>query len=95
MLIQTPYVLGDTVSLKLLSGEEVVGRLENESKDGYTLVKPLMLTAMQQGVGLAPFMFTIDDDAKVEIKATAVTCIVKTSKDTADSYIQSTTGIAV
>ena len=31
MLIETPYKNGDTVSLKLSSGEEIVGRLEEET----------------------------------------------------------------
>ena len=35
MLIETPYKVGETVSLKLTSGEEVVARLEEEtSEDG-------------------------------------------------------------
>ena len=40
MLIEAPYTVGDTVSIKLSSGEEVVARLEAESGDKITVVKP-------------------------------------------------------
>ena len=32
MLIEAPYKIGDVVSLKLSSGEEIVARLDTESK---------------------------------------------------------------
>jgi small nuclear ribonucleoprotein (snRNP)-like protein len=47
MLIETPYKVGDTVSIKLSSGEELVARLEAETDKHYTLSKPLMLTMNQ------------------------------------------------
>lgn len=95
MLIETPYKNGDTVSLKLTSGEEVVARLEEEKADSFILHKPLMVTATQQGLGLAPFMFTIGPDAKVNIDTSKVVCIVKTLDEMSKQYIKSTTGIAV
>ena len=57
MLIDIPYKVGDTVSLKLISGEEIVARLENEQSANYTLKKPMVLIAQEKGLGLAPFMF--------------------------------------
>lgn len=95
MLIDVPYKDGDTVSLKLSSGEEIIGRLEEETAKHYKLSKPLMLTMGQQGLGLAPYMFTISPDTKVNINANNVICISKTEEDMAKQYIQSTTGIAV
>jgi hypothetical protein len=93
MIIETPYKNGDTVSLKLTSGEEVVARLEEEKADSFILHKPLMVTATQQGLGLAPFMFTIGPDAKVNIGQGKVVCIVKTLDEMSKQYIKSTTGI--
>lgn len=93
MIIQTPYKVGDVVSVKLTSGEEMVARLDDESAKQITVIKPLMLTATQQGVGLAPFMFTIDPDAKVKLELNNIVCIVKTAKEPADMYISNTTGI--
>lgn len=95
MLIEAPYKNGDTVSIKLTSGEEVVARLEEQKADGFILHKPLMVTATQKGLGLAPFMFTIGPDAKVNIGADKIVCINKTLEEMSKQYISSTTGIAL
>ena len=93
MLIETPYKNGDTVSIKLSSGEELIARLEEETSDGFSLNKPLMVVAGQQGLGLAPFMFTVDPSAKFKVKSQNVVCIVKTATEMSKQYIQNTTGI--
>jgi hypothetical protein len=95
MIIETPYKQGDTVSIKLTSGEELVARLEADSEKSYKIKKPLMLVAQGAGMGLAPFMFTVSPDSTIDIKKSAVTCVVKTAEDMSKQYIQSTTGIAV
>lgn len=93
MLIETPYKTGDTVSLKLSSGEELVARLEEESDTTYVLHKPLMLANTPQGIGLAPFMFTVSQDAKIKINNKNVLTIVKTADEFAKQYVESTTGL--
>ena len=93
MLIETPYKNGDTVSLKLTSGEELIARLEEDQGDTIVLRKPLMVAATQQGLGLAPFMFTIGDDIKVSIDVSKVVCIVKTHEEFSKQYISSTSNI--
>lgn len=95
MLIETPYKNGDTVSLKLTSGEEVVARLEEETGTHTVLHKPMVLIAGQQGLGLAPFMFSVSADAKFKINNTSVTCVSKTEKELASQYTQQTTGITI
>lgn len=95
MLLEAPYKNGDTVSLKLSSGEEIVARLEEESGSHYQLHKPMVLVAGQQGLGLAPFMFSVNPDSKFRINASVVTCILKTEKELASQYTQQTTGIAI
>ena len=95
MLIEVPYKEGDTVSFKLSSGEEIVGRLDKEEDKGYTLHKPMVLVAQPEGLGLAPFMFSVSPDAKFVLQATSVSCIAKTQDDIAKQYVQTTTGIAV
>ena len=95
MFIETPYKDGDVVTMKLTSGEEVVAKLEKEEGNTLVLKKPLMVAATQQGLGLAPFMFTISEDAKVKLDTSKVVCVVKTHEEFAKQYISSTTGIAV
>ena len=93
MLIETSYKNGDTVSIKLTSGEEIVARLEEEKGNTLVLKKPLMIAATQQGLGLAPFMFTSNPDVKVTIDMSKVVCVTKTQDEFSSQYIQNTTGI--
>lgn len=95
MLIETPYKVGDTVSFKLTSGEEIIARLDAEDDKAYALHKPLVMIVQQQGMGLAPFMFSVNPDAKFNLQAASVSCVAKTEQEIAAQYTQQTTGIAV
>jgi len=93
MLLETIYKNGDTVSLKLTSGEEMIAKLDDETADEIVLNKPMVIVAAQQGLALSPFMFSASPDAKVKIKQTNVLCILKTVDDLSKQYTQQTTGI--
>jgi hypothetical protein len=93
MLIETPYVSGDVVSIKMIGGDEVVARLELETADKITLNKPLVVMMAQQGFGLAPFILTANPDTKLNIKPSAVICITKTFDPVAKQYIKQTSGL--
>jgi hypothetical protein len=95
MLIELPYKIGEIVSFKLTSGEEVLGRLEEENDKVFTLHKPMLLIMGQQGLGLAPFMFSVSPDAKFKIQAGSVSCVAKTQEDIAKQYTAQTTGIHI
>lgn len=94
MFIEIPYKTGDTVSLKLISGEEIVARLEDESETHITLHKPLQIMMGPQGFGLAPFVMS-NPEAKVKLRATSVNAIVKTSDMIAKQYVKQTTGLDI
>ena len=93
MLIETPYKIGDTVSLKLSSGEEIVARLEEETATKFVLNKPMVLIMQQQGLGLAPYMFSVSPDTKFNILASTVSCVAKTESEIAKQYTASTSNI--
>ena len=93
MLIELPYKVGDNVSFKLSSGEEIIGRLEAEDSKGYTAHRPMVLIAQQTGLGLAPFMFSVSPDAKFVLQATSVSCIAKTEAEIGKQYTSQTSGI--
>ena len=95
MLIEAPYKIGDNVSFKLSSGEEIIARLEKEDDKSYTLKKPMVLIAQQQGLGLAPFMFGVSPDAKFVLQAHAVSCVAKTETEISKQYTAQTSGIAM
>ena len=93
MLLETPYKIGDTVSFKLSSGEELVGRLESENDKSYTLNKPMVIIAQQQGLGLAPFMFSVSPEGKFNLQTQSVSCVAKTETEIAKQYVSTTSGI--
>jgi hypothetical protein len=95
MLIESPYKVGDTVSFKLTSGEEIVARLEEETDKSYTVKKPMVLIAQQQGLGLAPFMFSVSPSGKFVLQSNAVSCIAKTEEEIGKQYVSQTSGIAI
>lgn len=93
MLIETPYKVGDTVSLKLSSGEEIVARLEAEEDTKFVLHKPMVLVMQSTGLGLAPYMYSVSPEAKFNILASTVSCVAKTETDIAKQYVSSTSNI--
>lgn len=93
MLIDKGLSAGEVVSLKLTSGEEVVARLEEENITEYKISKPMVLSMGPQGVGMMPFMFTVDPEKTVAIEKTKVAVAAATFKEFADQYLSGTTGI--
>lgn len=94
MIIEKPFEVGDVITMKLSSGEEMVARLDKKGEKTLTVKKPMMLVAGPDGSpGLAPFMFTVDQNASFKIQLNNVIVTVKTAKDAADMYLKATTGI--
>lgn len=95
MLFDVPYKQGDAVTLKLNSGEEIIARFEEESNNGTKISKPMSLTATAEGMGLAPYIFTVPADASLVIRNTAIVCVSKTETQMAKQYLQNTTGLSL
>ena len=75
MLIEAQYKVGDVVSIKLSSGEEMIARLEEENDKEVILAKPYILIAAQNGMALAPYMFNIAP-YEGKLKINNVICIL-------------------
>lgn len=93
--IQVPYKDGDVVSVKLSSGEEMIATLVQETATEVVVSRPRMLAAGEKGMILAPYMFTVNPDAKYALRLSSVICVCKTEETTARSYSTQTSGIAV
>jgi hypothetical protein len=93
MLIEAPIKDNDTVTIKTVGGEEIIGKLSSTSADSYKISKPMKVMVTPQGIGLGPLAFTIHPDSKVDVMKTAVLFISKTDSEMAKQYIASTTGI--
>lgn len=95
MLISKGRHSGSVVTLKLSSGEELIGRYEEESPSGISITKPMVLSMTPKGPGLMPYLFTVNPEQKINISHTSIIVIADTDKDFADQYLQSTTGISL
>lgn len=95
MLIDKGVTVGEVVTIKLTSGEELIAKLAEDGPLHYKVSKPMVLTAGQQGLGMAPYLFTVNPDKDIKIAKTTVTVCEATDKQFADSYISGTTGIAM
>ena len=87
------YKTGDTVSIKLTSGEEIVARVTEEKADSWIVHKPLTLMQGPNGLVLGQWMITCDPAQDVSIPKSNVMVITKTLEEHAKRYIEATTGI--
>lgn len=94
MLLKKPITQGSVVSIKLINGDEIIARYEDETSDTVTVSKPLALTMGAQGLGMIPWVF-LGDAETVTLQKSHVFFVVPSKKDAADQYMQGTTGIAM
>jgi hypothetical protein len=92
MLIET-IKEGEVITVKLTSGEELVGKLEGEDSDTIRLSVPLTLVMSQQGIGMQQYLFTADPDKTLTINKRAVSCFTLTKEDFAKVYKERTSAI--
>ena len=92
MLIQKPLDQGDIVSIKLLTGEEVLGRYVSETDTEIHVKKPCTLAMGQQGMGIVPWMMTTQPEITKLNKATVI-AYAPTDKEIARAYTEATSSI--
>ena len=100
MLIEkrnTPEI-GDVVTVKLTSGEEVIGRLTERTIDSVFLAKPVQLimqqiSPKQMGLAFQPVLGSVGEQTVQFALAALSIRPVKTGDDVTKNYIQATTGL--
>lgn len=93
MLISKGVAVGEVITLKLTSGEELVARLEAESDTHYTLAYPQVIGMGQQGPGLMPYLFTVSPDRDIKLSKITVTVAEPTDTGFAKQFIEATSKI--
>lgn len=84
----------DVISMKLNSGEEVIGRYLGKSARGITVKKPVCLAPGKEGFGMIPWMMSADAD-EVELAHTSIIAMSDTIEEIAKKYIEVTSGISL
>ena len=95
MIIDKGVSAGDVVTIKLTSGEELIANLVEENDKYVKVSKPRVLASTQGGIGMAPYLFTVDPDKEIKIAISTVVVLEPTEKESASSYTKATTGLIV
>lgn len=101
MLIEKKLAEGDIIAFRLVSGDELIGKLVKSDAQGYHITKPIalqmqMVAPQQAGIGFAPFMVGADEDGPFCFPLEKMlTHPVKAREDIKASYVKATTGIEI
>ena len=84
---------GDIVTVYLQTGQEILGKLDSEDDNYIVITKPLAIAMGPKGAAFQTFTVTGDSENNVYFKQGKVITMLKTRKDTADSYTEATSTI--
>ena len=84
---------GNTYTMRMGYGEEIVAKIISIGADTYTLSKPVAVVPGQQGIQLMNSLFTADPAQDVTVNISSVAMITPVREDVGDSYLEATTGI--
>ena len=91
--------INDIVTIKLVSGEEIVGRLMDRTGDAILLAKPVQIimqpvNANQIGLAFQPVLGSVNEHSTMQFSLTLLAIRpIKTNEDVTRNYIQATTGL--
>lgn len=92
-LLKKPVSIGDILTIKLQTAEELIVRVEKDEENTLTVSTPLTLTYGAQGVGMTAWIVTGEPNAHIVLDKSKIMCMTPTIKKAADQYIQSTIGV--
>lgn len=92
MLLQKPIAKNDVVTLKILTGEELIATYDSETDSVVSVHKPATLAQGPQGMGIIPWMMSAKAD-KIELNKNTVIAMAPTDTEIAKAYSQATTDI--
>jgi len=87
---------GDTVTLKMSSGEELIGTFKSEDATSYVIDRPVSLSMGPKGApALVPYLMTVNPQnaRDVAFNRSLVVCIANTEKDLSTQYSSAMSGI--
>lgn len=93
LLEKSSITENDIITIKLVSGEEVIGKYIKDEGDHITLEKPLMLAMSQKGIGMAPVLMTVNPDTRLKFNKQAIIITAHSDEEIASQYTFQTTGI--
>lgn len=89
---------GDVITLKMSSGEELIGVYVSEDANSFTIDRPVTLSVGPKGgPALTPYLMTVNpgNTRNLKINKLLVVCTASTDKELADQYTSALSGIQV
>jgi hypothetical protein len=95
MLIAKPIEKNDVVTIKLMNGEEVLGRFESENDDELVVSRASVVAANPDGkMGLVPWLMSASPE-KISINKSTVVAYLPTVEEIAKVFAEATSSIQV
>jgi hypothetical protein len=95
MIIDKGVSINEVVTIKLTSGEELIATLVDERDQFIKVSKPRVLAQGQNGIGMVPYLFTVDPDRSVKLARATIVVLEPTDKESAAQYTSATTGLII
>ena len=92
MLKEKTYDSGDIVTVYLQTGQEILGKFVSEDDISTVIKKPLTVAIGPQGAAFQTFTVTGDSENDVSFKTGKIISVLKTNKETSESYKTATSG---
>ena len=94
MLKTNKFNNGEIISAKLISGEEIVAKLGEETDATYEFQRPVSLSIGPQGAALTPYMITASaENLIIVVDKNKVIAIAEAQKEVCAEYTKATTGL--
>jgi len=94
MLLKKKLEKNSIISIKLISGEEIIAKLISNEKDEIVISKPLMIMLTQNGgAAFMPYMLGAEEKAELTLNNNAIIFMTLTRSELKNAYISNTSGI--
>lgn len=89
MLLNNKIKENDVVTMRSISGEEIVAQVVSQDSDIVMVKKPMTLVDTNGGYGLSQMTFTISEDSVIPIFKHSLMLVTQTEESMAAQYLNS------
>jgi monoamine oxidase len=86
---------GKTYTFKLNSGEELIAKVAEITRDNIIISDPVSIAPAQGGMQMIPSLFTAEPGSNVTLNTNSVAMFSETEDGIKMKYIEATTGIKI
>jgi hypothetical protein len=86
---------GKVYTFKLNSGEELIAKIVDITRDNIIITEPVSIAPTPQGMQMIPSLFTAEPKGNVTLNTNSIAFHADTEDGLKDKYLEATTGIKV